>query len=134
MGHKRDRTGIDGFFDDLEEPSQTKPTVEPNSVTKPVGTTKSKKPSHRRTTKSRQEQTHDDRKTESPLPKRGTPTGRPPGRQDGKGPLKRRTTLWLPVELMDAYRERTWHDRCHLNEIVERALQEYREQNWRETK
>lgn len=127
MGRKRDRTGIDGFFDDLEEkPGKVDSVVETKPTSKPVEKLETKTTKDRRKTEPKADV---ERKIEEPA-RSMTPTGRPAGKKDGEGPLKRRATLWLPVELVEAYRERTWQERCHLGELVERALREYEDRNW----
>lgn len=63
------------------------------------------------------------------IPQR-TPTGRPPGRKNGEGELKARATVWVSAELIEEYRQRVWDERCHLGELIERALREYKERHW----
>lgn len=59
-----------------------------------------------------------------------TRTGRPPGRRSGETPPKRKTTLSLNSDLMDAYAERSWEEKLQLGELVGRALEFYRERKW----
>lgn len=132
MGRKRDRTGIDGFFADFEKATAGERMQPADASTK----TAPKRESTKQATKNNRKLARQPEKT-APTPKtspeqqrRPTPTGRPRGRRDGEGPLKSRTTLWLPAELIDAYRERVWKERCHLGELVERALRDYRDRNW----
>jgi hypothetical protein len=129
MGRKRDRTGIEGFFDDLTgKQGKVDLVVETKPESKTVEKLETKTTTDRRKTEPKADV---ERKIEEP-PKSMTPTGRPAGKKDGEGPLKRRATLWLPTELVDAYRDRTWEERCHLGELVERALREYQERHWGE--
>ena len=53
--------------------------------------------------------------------------GRPPGKKAGEGGDKEKVTLRLNKELMDEYRDWSWDERCQLGELVERALNQYRQ-------
>lgn len=52
--------------------------------------------------------------------------GRPPGRTTGSVENKSKVTLRIDARLMDDYREWSWTARCQLGELVERALEHYR--------
>lgn len=66
---------------------------------------------------------------ETKIPQR-TLTGRPQGRKNGEGQPKSRATVWVSTELIEEYRNRVWDERCHLGELIERALQEYKQRHW----
>ena len=52
-------------------------------------------------------------------------TGRPLGRKNQQRVLRQKATLWLSAELMAQYRDWSWEERCHLGELIDRALAEY---------
>ena len=57
--------------------------------------------------------------------------GRPPGKAAANRLPKEKMTVWIERTLVDAYRDWTWHARCQLSHLVERALIAYHEQNHR---
>ena len=54
-------------------------------------------------------------------------TGRPPGKQSSgdKKEKKTKATIWVPEQLWEEYKEASWEKRCHIGELVTRALAEY---------
>lgn len=72
-------------------------------------------------------------KTEKPS-RASTPVarlGRPPGRNSGTTPLKKKATLWVSAALMDEYTDWSWDERCNLGELIERALLDYKQRRRR---
>ena len=139
MGRKRDRTGIAGFFDDLDGKPVEEDVVEELTETTDESGDSVEKSDHETTAKPQELDKVNESNVEPETPQQDskpastrtpTPTGRPSGKKDGEGPLRTRTTLWIDDELMEAYRERVWEERCYLGELVERALSDYRNRNW----
>ncbi|MGE3818890.1 MAG: hypothetical protein AB7I30_05600 [Isosphaeraceae bacterium] len=52
-------------------------------------------------------------------------TGRPLGRKDGEGTSREKVTVWVDSTIIAEYRDWSWDERCHLGELMERALASY---------
>jgi hypothetical protein len=62
-----------------------------------------------------------------PTRPRRTRLGRPPGNASRHTGSKEKVTLRIPSDLIAEYRDWSWEARCQLSELVERALDDYRQ-------
>lgn len=56
--------------------------------------------------------------------------GRLPGRKNGQGPLKEKTSIWVSASVIAEYRDHSWKERRSLGELIELALIEYRRRHF----
>lgn len=57
----------------------------------------------------------------SPRVRRGRPPGKP-----AASARKEKVTVWIPSNLIAAYRDWTWDARCQLSTLVQQAMEDYR--------
>jgi hypothetical protein len=58
---------------------------------------------------------------------KGARRGRPPGPQRCDRPPKEKVTFRISCDLIATYRDWSWEARCQLSELVERALDNFRQ-------
>jgi hypothetical protein len=56
-------------------------------------------------------------------------TGRPPGKRPKNQRVRSKTSIWVTADVMSRYRDWSWEERCHLGELIERALVDYEKRN-----
>ena len=123
-----DLSGVAGFFNDYQ--ASRPPNTQPVRIQKPKPTPVKAKPSPKKKTSEPKTSKTVRQAQSAPIKAR---QGRPPGVKPKTGPVREKVTIYVSKDLMNEFRERSWDERKNIGVLVESALIDYKERNFKDS-